>query len=302
LIVLNTTKELVKIESWDDIELRPGFTKNLDPNAHSLEAIIGRYVFSEKIPCGLSTCHKPHAKGYIVATKDGQETNIGKDCGKTYFGVDFETLSRKFDRDFAEKENREKLWSFKFGIEELKQRIHNLRTSDYGANWVYSLIIQLQKTGKNVPTEIVHRISSMVKAREPVLYIERNATTEEINSLEAAQDRRLPRPYYIQEPIAEIEGLDALFPENDLRKVLVIELQERIKQFEEKDIDSLNFESLRIWAKWIGAIDTTIEHALASIESGRRLLRADNLEPFLRILHDAQDLNIFRRYLKEIKL
>ncbi len=107
MITLNSDRGLVQIDSWTDIETRPGFVKDLDPTAHKLKSIIGRYVFSDRIRCGLSNCHTPHAKGYIVVTEDGHETNIGKDCGKTYFGVDFEILSGQFERDLAASQNRE---------------------------------------------------------------------------------------------------------------------------------------------------------------------------------------------------
>ncbi len=78
----------------------------MNSSEHQLEAIIGRYSFLDKIKCGLSNCHTPHGRGYIVTTKAGLQTNIGKDCGKTYFGVDFETLPKKFDRDMTAAESR----------------------------------------------------------------------------------------------------------------------------------------------------------------------------------------------------
>ena len=93
MIVLNTGKELVRLESWADIEGRPGYSDNLDPSQHKLSAILGQYAFSAQIRCGLSNCHTPHHRGYLVVTQSGRETNIGKDCGKTYFGVDFEALA-----------------------------------------------------------------------------------------------------------------------------------------------------------------------------------------------------------------
>lgn len=68
MIVLNNNKELIEIEQWEDILSRPGFTNNLNPESQKLEAIIGKYHFREKIPCGLSNCHTLHAKGYIVVT------------------------------------------------------------------------------------------------------------------------------------------------------------------------------------------------------------------------------------------
>ncbi|MDA8258299.1 MAG: hypothetical protein M0Z99_22170 [Betaproteobacteria bacterium] len=301
MIVLNTVKELVRVDAWEDIERRPGFTTELDPKAHVLEAIIGRYAFSNRIRCGLSNCHTPHAKGYIVATKDGHETNIGKDCGKTYFGVDFETLSRKFDQDITEKENRDKLWSFSFKLEEFKTQVHDLRVADRGGNWVYKTSRPLIEQDASVPAEIVRRIAVMTKTRQTVLTLEREATEREIEELEIARGRTLPRPQYIDEPIAEIEGLEALFPENDLRNLLVIELDEKIKAFEGENIDSLTFEQLRRWAKWIGTVDATLQTAAASLESGRRLLQRENLEPFARIIRDRRDEAQFEKYLKSLE-
>lgn len=301
MIVLNSEKELIKVESWDDIAGRPGFTNNLNPQAHTLDAIIGRYAFRDEIRCGLTNCHKLHAKGYIVVTKDGRETNIGKDCGRTYFGVDFETLSAKFDRDVTEKENRDKLWSFTFRLEELKNQISALRKQANGADWINRHSKLLVGPSKDLPTEIVRRIVLMVKSRQSVLFNQREATAQEIQSLEVMQGRKIAFPYYVDEPIAEIAGLETLYPENNLRDLLVIELEERLKVFDEEDIDSMTYERLRQLTKWIGTIEVTLEHATQVVESGRRLLKSENLQPLLLILHDKADAILFRKYLKRIE-
>lgn len=298
MITLNTEKGLVNVEDWDEIRSRPGFSINLNPGQHMLESIIGRYIFKDKIRCGLSNCHTPHAKGYIVVTKDGQETNIGKDCGKTYFGVDFETLSRKLDRDITEKENRDKLWSFSFQLEELKKSISQLRESERGADWVHRNTRPLISLNKGCPDEIVRRISSMIKMRQGILSIQREANTQEIDNLEAIQGRKLQRPYYLDEPIAEIAGVEALYPENNLRDLLILELEENLKSFEEKDIDALNFEALSYWVKWIGSIEKTMEKANHVVCRGRVLLEPNNLHPFYKVLTASQDISMFRTYLK----
>src|SRR3546814_995823 len=85
MITINGEKGFVRIESWDDIESRPGFAKDIDPRSVKLKAIIGSYTFSDYIPCGLSTCHQPHGNGFLVVTVDGRETNIGRICGKRHF-------------------------------------------------------------------------------------------------------------------------------------------------------------------------------------------------------------------------
>lgn len=298
MITLNTEKGLINVESWDDILSLPGFAIDLDPTEHMLESIIGRYIFKDKVRCGLSNCHTPHAKGYIVETKDSQVTNIGKDCGKIYFGVDFETLSRKFDRDVTEKENREKLWSFSFQLEELKKRITELRGAERGADWVHRNTRPLISQNKGCPHEVVRRVSSMIKTRQGTLSTQREAAEQEIENFEAIYGRKLPRPYYLDEPIAEIAGIEALYPESDLRTLLVLELEQNIKSFEEKDIDTLDYKALRYWTKWVGSIEKSIEQADHVVSRGRVLLDPGNLQPFSQILSAQADVSMFRAYMK----
>jgi hypothetical protein len=67
MITLNTDRGLVKVESWKEVMEIDGFTTSLNPKTHNLKAIIGRYIFSEEINCGLSNCNQPHQRGYIVS-------------------------------------------------------------------------------------------------------------------------------------------------------------------------------------------------------------------------------------------
>lgn len=301
MIILNRDKELVTIESWDDITGRPGFNGSLNPEAHQLESIIGRYAFREYVPCGLSNCHTPHGKGYIVATKDGQETNIGKDCGRNYFGVDFETLSAKFDRDMQEKEYRDKVFSFIFRIDEVAASIEQLRGGANGGNWVYKASRPLIEGGKDVPVAVVRRIAQMIRTGDPILTKEREATEDEAKQMERQARRGLPRPQYVSEPFAEVSGLDALYSENNLKDLLVLQLAEPLKELDGIDADALDFNGARKWARWIGEVDGKLARAAAAIERGRLLLTAANLRPFA----DATDLSTegvtqFENYLKTL--
>ena len=300
MITLNSDQGLINVESWEEIESRPGFVPNLDPAAHKLEAIIGRYLFKDKIKCGLSNCHTPHGKGYIVKTKEGALTNIGKDCGKTYFGVDFEDLSKKFERDITEKENKQRLGSFSMQIEEVEKTISVLRKKEHGADWVYKTTRSLVTTGKDCPEVIVRRMSAMIKSGTNILTSQREATLEETEEVEAAQNRKIQRPHYIDEPIAEIAGIQALYSENDLKRLLVLDLEENIQAFKGKDIDTLNYEELRHWIKWVNTVENTLEKAAASVELGNTLLSRSNLEQFNQILSKNEEKNLFREYLKAL--
>lgn len=298
MITLNSEQGLVTVESWDDIRSRPGFVTDLNPSDHKLDSIIGRYIFRDKIRCGLSNCHTPHAKGYIATTKEGLSTNIGKDCGKRYFGVDFETMSKKFDRDVTEAENRSRLCGFSLQIDEVERTISGLRQKPHGADWVYKKTRALVSVGNGCLEEVVRRISTMLKNGTNTLTTEREATSSEVDALEAMQGRRLQRPHVISEPVAEIAGLQALYPENDVKVLLVLDLETNLREFKDKDIDSLTYDELRRWAKWADSFENTLERATNAVALGGILLAQSNLEPFSRVLVKREDNSLFRAYLR----
>ena len=298
MIVLNSQREIIRVENWSDITERVGFSGDLDPAKHTLDSIIGRYAFAEKVPCGLSNCHTPHNRGYIVVTKEGRETNIGKDCGKTYFGVDFQTLSNKFDRDITEKENREKLWAFFFRMDEVTAQVNAMRSEERGADWVFKQGEALQNI-RNVPSKVVRRIAVMVKARDPRITHEREATEAEVAQLEAAQGRRLKRPHYITELLGELLGLEVFYPENNLRTLLIENVSAELKALADTNIDALSYEKLSKWSRWLGSLDANLDRAAQAVRTGRALLTRANLQP----LSEAVELNSeeHETYLKHLR-
>ena len=229
MITLNTDQGLVNIECWEDVTAQPGFVNDLNPHEHQLDAIIGRYMFRDKVKCGLSNCHTPHNKGYIALTKQGLKTNIGHDCGRSYFGVHFETMSRKFERDLEEKQHREALTTFAFREDQLGERLRSLREGEFGVNRLHGLLKELRQPGGDCPGDLVTLIAKMVRTRNATLSIERVETESEAalrdlsSSTESLDDsepnvRRAVR--YVEEKIADIRGFDSLYPENDLSLLL----------------------------------------------------------------------------------
>ncbi len=272
---------------------------DLDPKDKKMKSVIGSYQFKDRIRCGLSNCHTPHAKGYIAVTEDGYETNIGQDCGKKYFGVDFETLSRKFDRDVIEKENRERLWIFASRLKELDEKIDNIRGS-LGGDWIYKNIQALTNLNQGCPLGVVRRMQAMAKSRNGLITTQRLATDKEVDELSTIQGRAIEKPYYIEEPLAEIQGLEALYPENDLRVLLVKGLGNDIKLFREKDIDEMSYEELAKWAKWLGTVEGTLAQAELAVVAGKKLLSADNLEPLLAVIDQKDDALGFTVFLRSL--
>lgn len=300
MIVLNSAKELVRVESWEDIQGRPGFTDNLDPEAHELSAIIGQYAFADKIHCGLSNCHTPHFRGYLVVTRSGQETNIGKDCGKTYFGIDFVEMAAKFDRDMRDKEARERLWNLFFRLDEVKATINGIREGERGADWVQRTSRQLVEPGKQVPAVVIRRISTMLKTGGTTLTKEREATAQEREMEEARTGRSIKSPFFVPEKIADIAGLQVLDKANDLREILILDLGERIKAFEPLNIDTMTSKELAAWSKWAGTVEQRIDAARQSMEAGFILLTKANLEPFMQIVDREEERKSFHKYLNSL--
>lgn len=138
----------------------------------------------------------------------------------------------------------------------------------------------------------------MIKTGTNILSIQREATQKEIEAIEAVQGRKIQRPHVVEDRIAEISGIQALHSENNLKKLLVFDLEETLKVFKSKDIDSLSFDELRHWTKWVGSIENTLERATTVVTLGNALLSRSNLEPFNRILTKREDINLFRSYLK----
>ncbi|PJO24289.1 hypothetical protein [Burkholderia glumae] len=303
MITINGEKELIRVESWDDIQTRPGFDGQLNPTDHELDSIIGNYIFPDQIPCGLSTCHRPHGRGYLVATKDGRLTNIGKDCGKTYFGVDFEAMSRQFDRDITAKENRERLWSFSFKIDEIFSTISQIRkgANGYaGADWIHKTSRPLLTLNQGYPDLVVRRVLDLLRTGSDQVLVQREASKDEAERADALAGRRVPRPHYIEESVGRISNLESLRKENDLREILIIELESKLKNFSEINIDTLLPTQLNQWSKWIGTVDGQIEKAIHSVESGAALLTKRNLQPLSMILERAEDAAVFQRYLEKL--
>lgn len=308
MITLNTDGGLVRYESWSAIQSIPGYVKDLDPAQHRLASIVGRYAEKEAVRCGLSNCHTPHQRGYVVRTEDGHVTNIGKDCGKTYFGVDFETMSRKLDRDIEDAENRERLWSFRFHLDDLEKQLQEIRRETHGADWVHAGIQSLSVRGRGCPDAIVDRIVSMVRIRSNSITVQRQLTEREVEELEAALEgspgqrsaTRLPRPQYREESIAVLDGFAALYPENNLRELLVLDLERGLEEFRSVDIDSIISSELRRWARWTSSIDAVCERAREIVDDGRRLLTSTNLRPLGTALKNGDDKARFRAFLSSL--
>lgn len=300
MITLNGERGFEQVESWEQILELPGFSADLNPEQEQLEEIIGRYVFKEKIACGLSTCKQPHGRGYIVTTKSGEVTNIGNVCGKIHFGVKFDEFSKVFTQAVTDHQNREAIASFMFRLEGYMSDVANIRSEPRGADWVYRTTRALVERNHGCPDILVAEVNKLVRARSGEIRVARIASKQEAEELEVIAGRNLPRPQYIEEVKGSLKGIASLYDENDLRKILILDVEPQLKQLAEFDLDQATSQELRIWSKWCQELDEKVDRAREVVQTGRALLTRENLSQLCQVIPDSKELTEFKKWVAKV--
>lgn len=304
MITLNSDKGLVRIESWDDIASRPGFTAHVDPKAVKLKEIIGSYAFDALIPCGLSTCHQPHGNGFLVVTEGGNETNIGRICGKRHFSVEFTQMSRIFLRAVRAQQNREFLWEVKHRLPSIAAEVAALKSGKNGASWIYPCINLLTGMSGALPVPITNAVRQAIRRGDGVLTIQRAATHEERDTRAAAAvvkglERRDRISAFVEEQVGRLEGFTALAPGSGLRDILGV-IEPFLSTLPDTDIDSLPDKQLRELSKVGSELDANLERLRTVIAIGRRLLMRQNVQQLARFATSRAETQLFERFLRDL--
>lgn len=299
MITLKKDRELVRLENWSQLEEMAGFLSGLNPNEMELKEIIGRYSGEHgTVQCGLTNCRTPHSKGYIVVTTTGNITNIGKDCGKNYFGVDFETMSNQLNKDLDDQENREYISHFIFSD---FNSIHNWIVTTKKDISDLNRALTTLKTGKNIPNVIKTKLNNMIKTQNHQLTIDRELTDEEKKALDYMKENSPKKSSkFTTQIIGNVVGLEALYLENDLKKLLIDELETELNQIQLSKIDSLSSIKLKALAKFIGTIPTQKKKIETAINFGKQFLTHKNLIMFEKVLDSNDDKELWRSFLSSI--
>jgi hypothetical protein len=299
MITLNTERGLIKVDSWKEIEELPGFTINIDPKEYELKEIVGRYIFKDFIKCGLSSCHTPHGKGYIVTTKAGPITNIGQNCGKKHFGIEFEELSSKLEVEIRLKNYRDNIGSFLIFLDEYRKQLDDIRSGYGGADILYKKSQNLVKKTSSCPDEATTIISRLVRSRNPDIFKSRVASNQEVEDLEVIQKKKLPRPFYIDEKVGSLSGISFLYKENDLRDRLVLDLDQGFKSVELLDIDQAKSSDLKHWSGWVSEVERKLEEAKQILTQGITLNKKENLLQVEKAMEDAEQIKKYRSFVDQ---
>lgn len=299
VITINTEKGPVPIHSWDDLIQRPGFVSSIDLKATKLKAVIGRYMFSYQVRCGLTSCNTPHNRGYLVCTEDGHETNIGKDCGQRIFGVEFQEMSSRLDRDIESNQYKEQIQSTLFRLEDHECEVKELEKKEFGAKWVFNSHKALDELCKQI-SEIGSAIRNVRKTGKPELFIEKLMSTRERDLLEASGGNRAPLTQSIQ--VGTLSGTETFLPANDIHQLLGISLKRILVELSTIEIDQLGYKELKHWSKVCSDLEPAIESLKEAITYGQVFFSDKNLSQLERILEKKDDIKLFKKWFKEASL
>lgn len=95
-------------------------------------------------------------------------------------------------------------------------------------------------------------------------------------------------------------NLDALSKENDLRELLIVDLEENARAFAPLDVDQMTFAELKRWAKWTATVPPTLERAETALGKCRALLTAANLAPLKALITNLSAIDDFREFLASL--
>lgn len=288
MIYLLEGEEFAEVDSWQTICDRPNYLENLIAQDRRLEKIIGYYELPNKVKCGLSNCHTPHFKGYVVETDNGTETNIGHTCGTKYFDVQFETMSSEFlnSLEFAKakifiKENKSKVFEY-------WQAVTSLEVGQKNIKWAINLHTQI--TDPDIIGISAYRALRQMQANNNGnVTISRPPTKKEI---ELAQISGQPTPQAVEIVVGFISNIDFLSPHNDLIDLYEKQLRGTVKSLEEADPEKLSRTQMRPIVNGINALNTRIEKAKEIVIQSRAFFNKDNLSQLLNSLEENENVSL----------
>lgn len=224
-----------------------------------------------------------------MKSSEGVISNIGKDCGKRHFGVDFDTLRKKFYKDRRQAQYRENIREFESRRPTIESEIENIISGD--ASQINNQLKQLSQL-ESIRT-FLQQIS---KTGDATVRVTRKATQEEF---EDAQAQFGKGERYVQDEIGRLAGTQVL-PIGKLRELLIDNLKRPMSEYAALDVESATEYQLQKYSQWIDAVDSTLANARAAIISGRRFLTQSNLKCLVETLDTPEEIKDFRKFWRSL--
>ncbi len=298
MIYLRKDRTLERIDKdCDKVTELAGFTHQLSSKTTNFKDIIGYYKnCKEAIPCGLTDCHKQHKKGFVIATSEGEVTNLGHVCGTKLTGIAFDSLAKQIERDVTEYEWRETLRDATSNALSWKKRCGDLLAAATPYNRTIS---QLKKPGK-LPEIITQAISKIARNATGEIRQDQRKTDDEINA-EREMNPGHPVSPYRSQVIGHLAGYSAWTDVSQLREILAIKVPDTLKRLTDANPDILDRKALKALIKAIGEIDTELNRAAGILDQCKSLVQPENLLQFLPLLKgDGLSTKLFRKICRDL--
>ncbi|WP_394224438.1 hypothetical protein [Alteromonas gracilis] len=275
-----------RISNWEDIFSRPRYQKDVDHDAVQLVRILGHYTMEEVGSCGLSNCHQPHKKGFLVLCKPQNglanhfETNIGNQCGKNIFGVTFDEQTKNYNIERNTILYRDSLVDAICKVDDFRQRVHVL-LKDEGGEAAYARVRNAIKI-RGIDRSLVSKLERRAKNGDVEVFLRIAATKRDIDLEESRMGRKLSaeelEDLTQHESLGRISGVRAVTNYEKIKSELKVELPQLLDELDELKPEELLYNDLKSWSKRIGDLDSRFREVEKCIDDCKRFSVASNIE------------------------
>lgn len=257
--------EIILIKTPAEIRARERFVERIDPALLKPKEILGKYIFPEQdeMLCGL--CGTKHQHGYLISTDGEAETNIGRDCGVKYFGVQFDEVVATFKAREQLAKRMNAISSFiddKTSIlDDANQLLKRLESALTQIDGIWQEL-------KNTP-ELTTALQQAIRQGGRIMV--RREIDHKTRSLSGIKDR------YVLETIATISNVSAFHGGDDVRSKLRVFAIGNLKNLTREKLDLATDKEIADLANKVRDARTAISDAHHYLQDASRLLALNNL-------------------------
>jgi hypothetical protein len=317
MIYIKNGNSFDKLSDWAELTRRVSFQSVVDLKGKKLLDAFGYYEFPVKRSCGLKGCRKQHYKGVLVITEDGIETNIGHDCGFSFFGVKFEQLATELTNQanyhrslVILKEAKDATWNYlneaaklevgKSNLVWAAHHILDLKDPEVIGRAAYTHLTQMASTGNGRIT-ISRRKTDAESDIDDVM--KSNSSTDIHESDDSA--KKTKKPKYENVVIGTVQHVDSLLNDNNLAIIFERDIKLVLGQLQECDPDTINKRKLVSLSIKVARLKERFAFVEDRLKKAKILLTQENLAPLYAKIStqrtvSQKDKNLFREFIESL--
>ena len=258
---------------------RAAFEAPINPKDHKLTAVLAEYSFTQKAPCGLSTCRTAHHYGFLVRTASGLETNMGNVCGRHYFGEDFVTATGLHRRQIARRNALKTLAGLRQHRTHIEEAINSLITGPFGIKWARGLTKFLQS---RLGIDGLHLMARRVRNQDYKVEEVTELTETEIQAAVDRTGRKRDEVRYKTEVIGQLTPMP--WHGYDFKGVLLDGLQANLRAACQVDEAIAETRLIQKLVKPLAGWEKTLEDAREALRPAPATLEPANLLLLLKAI------------------